>query len=73
MVTARHAGTQLQVTVTDTGRGQADPVQPGDGIGLSNVRERLGALYGGQGSFTLVHDAPGGTHATLSIPFEYAS
>ena len=68
-VTARHEGTLLQVTVTDSGRGDAVPVQPGDGVGLSNVRERLGALYGGHGSFTLVHDAPGGTHATLSIPF----
>jgi len=68
-VTARHEGTLLKVTVTDTGRGDAVPVQPGDGVGLSNVRERLGALYGGHGSFTLVHDAPGGTHATLSIPF----
>jgi sensor histidine kinase YesM len=72
-VVARHEGTQLQVTVTDTGRGDAAavPVQPGNGVGLSNVRERLVALYGAQGSFTLVHGAPGGTHATLSIPFEF--
>jgi Histidine kinase len=74
-VVARHEGTQLQVTVTDTGRGDAAaaPVLPGDGVGLSNVRERLAALYGAQGSFTLVHGAPGGTHATLSIPFEFVS
>jgi sensor histidine kinase YesM len=74
-VTARHLGTQLQVTVTDTGRGGAAAAEgkPGDGVGLSNVRERLGALYGTQGSFSLVQDAPGGTRATLSIPFEFAT
>jgi sensor histidine kinase YesM len=71
-VVARHQDTQLQVTVTDTGRGDAAavPGEPGNGVGLSNVRERLAALYGAQGSFSLVHGTPGGTHATLSIPFE---
>ena len=61
----------LQVTVTDTGRGDAAPVagQPGDGVGLSNVRERLAALYGRAAVYACM-TSPHGTHATLSIPFE---
>ena len=65
-------GDRLAVSVTDTGRGTAAPPagQPGNGVGLSNVRERLAALYGPRGRFTLEESAPRGTRATLSIPFE---
>ena len=41
----------LEVTVTDTGRGS--PSTSGQGVGLSNVRERLAALYGQRAQFTL--------------------
>ena len=71
-VAARHEGDRLTVSVTDTGRGSAEPPagQPGNGVGLSNVRERLAALYGPRGRFTPEESAPRGTRATLSIPFE---
>ncbi len=48
--------TTLTVSVIDTGRGGAAPVagRPGNGVGLANVRERLAALYGARGRFTLV-------------------
>jgi LytS/YehU family sensor histidine kinase len=39
-------------------------------VGLTNVRERLSALYGERGRFLLVDEAPRGTRATLAIPFE---
>ncbi len=58
------------ITVEDTGRGLADaPRGPAGGVGLTNVRERLAALYGTQGQFGLASVAPSGTRATLRIPF----
>ena len=71
-VAAQREGDKLTVSVTDTGRGSAAPApdQPGNGVGLSNVRERLAALYGTHGRFTLAEASPHGTRATLSIPFE---
>jgi signal transduction histidine kinase len=71
-VAAQRDGDRLVVSVTDTGRGNAAPAtsQPGNGVGLSNVRERLVALYGPRGRFTLEEVAPHGTRATLAIPFE---
>ena len=71
-VVSRRDGDEVIVSVTDTGRGSAAPApdQPGNGVGLSNVRERLAALYGTHGRFTLAETSPHGTRATLSIPFE---
>jgi len=71
-VVARREGDQVVISVIDTGRGNVTPAvgQPGDGIGLANVRERLAALYGPHGRFTLAEEKPHGTRATLSIPFE---
>jgi signal transduction histidine kinase len=71
-VAAQQDGDRLTVSVTDTGRGSAAAPagQPGNGVGLSNVRERLAALYGSRGRFTLEESAPHGTRAALAIPFE---
>ncbi len=46
-----------------TSRGQA-----AGGVGLSNLRERIGTLYGGAGSLAIVQNATGGVSATLRIP-----
>ncbi len=71
-VAARRDGGDLTISVIDTGRGSAAPVagRPGNGVGLANVRERLAALYGTRGRFTLAEESPYGTRATLAIPFE---
>jgi LytS/YehU family sensor histidine kinase len=39
-------------------------------VGLTNIRERLAALYGSEGRFTLELAAPRGMRATLSVPLE---
>ena len=70
-VEARRTGDAVLVTVSDTGRGfeEASPAK-GGGVGLSNIRERLAALYGSRGRFTLEPMTPRGARATLALPFE---
>ena len=69
---ARRDGDTLVVSITDTGMGIADGERPaaGHGMGLANLRERLAALYGARGSFTLAAATTRGTVATLAIPYD---
>nr|WP_295769526.1 histidine kinase [Rhodoferax sp.] len=70
----RSEGQYLQVTVTDTGRGlPAQPTTMGGGVGLTNLRERLAALYGVRGRFTLASHAPHGAVATIEVPLQSAA
>ncbi|MEV4415229.1 histidine kinase [Catellatospora sp. NPDC049609] len=66
-VDIRHAGGLLRVTVTDDGRGGADPAR---GSGLSGLRRRLATFDG-----TLaLHSPPGGpTVLTMEIPCALSS
>jgi len=61
------------VTVSDTGCGATESAKSGQGVGLSNVRERLAALYGTRGRFNLEQASPRGMRATLSLPYEPAT
>ncbi len=71
---AAHAGNAVVVTVTDTGRGiRPGAATNGQGVGLTNIRERLAALYGSHGRFTLEAATPRGARATLSLPFEFVT
>jgi hypothetical protein len=68
-----HIGAQavdgrLRLTVADTGRGFGDTV--GNGVGLSNLRERLAALYGESAKLTLEANTPNGVIATIDVPME---
>jgi LytS/YehU family sensor histidine kinase len=69
---AVHEGDALVVRISDSGMGIADGERPaaGHGVGLANLRERLAALYGARGAFTLAAAATRGTVATLAIPFD---
>jgi LytS/YehU family sensor histidine kinase len=69
---ARHADDSVVVTVTDSGLGAGAVNASGQGVGLTNVRERLAALYGPRGRFTLQPASPRGMRATLSLPYEAA-
>jgi len=72
-VCARREGDALTVTVSDTGRGLSPGASTGGaGVGLSNVRERLAALYGSRGRFTLEPNAPHGARAKLALPLDTA-
>jgi LytS/YehU family sensor histidine kinase len=63
---AQQKGASLIVSVIDSGRGFAD--HPGQGMGLTNLRERLKALYGQRSQFTLEAIVPHGAKATIEIP-----
>jgi Histidine kinase len=57
---------KLRVTVTDTGRGFAETL--GSGVGLTNIRERLAALYGDAAKLALEANTPHGVVATIEVP-----
>jgi Histidine kinase len=63
---AKQKDGSLVVSVTDTGHGFAN--HPGQGVGLTNLRERLKALYGQRSRFTLDAILPHGAKATIEIP-----
>ena len=67
-------GDRITIEVKDTGKGLvADATQPGGGVGLSNLRERLAAIYGNNGRFTIESNTPRGVVATIDIPTEAPS
>jgi Histidine kinase len=64
-------GEYLRVRVKDTGKGlDAAPAQAGGGLGLTNLRERLGALYGAKGHFSIIANEPRGVVATIEVPLQ---
>jgi signal transduction histidine kinase len=69
---AHREGDTLLVWVSDDGPGLSATYAAGDGIGLSNVRARLNALYHADASLTLESLPLGGVRATLSIPWRDA-
>ncbi len=62
------ANGKLRLSVIDTGRGFAETV--GSGVGLTNIRERLAALYGDAGKLTLEAREPHGVEAAIEVPRE---
>ena len=67
-ISTRIEGDRLIVTVTDNGRGMSLVKASSDGVGLSNIRERLLALYGGAASLALEDNSPRGVVARISVP-----
>jgi signal transduction histidine kinase len=65
-ISAAEQGERLRVSVADTGEG-VKPTQ-GGGVGLTNIRERLKALYGPSARLVLEENAPRGVIASLEVP-----
>jgi len=65
-------GEWLVVTVADTGVGltldKRDAGEAGTGLGLSNIAQRLQAIYGDAARLQLTQNVPRGCVATLSLP-----
>jgi signal transduction histidine kinase len=72
-VSAHRDHGSLVVTVSDNGPGFDVAATLPEGHGLSNTRERLGALYGAAATLTLEHAPSGGTIATLRVPYHEAA
>lgn len=66
---------RLRVTVADSGLGFAAAgamgTSGGSGVGLSNVRERLAALYGGVAKLSIEANSPSGTIVTIEVPYTF--
>lgn len=65
-ISASLQGGRLRVTVADTGLGIVENAP--QGIGLSNIRDRLRRLYGDAAALILAPNAPAGAHITIEIP-----
>ena len=68
-ISARVTGGALEICVRDDGAGIERAEEQRAGIGLSNTRERLQALYGDAASVTIATAEHRGTEVTLRIPF----
>lgn len=71
-VTVEQLGNKVKITVQDTGIGIANS-SPNKGTGLSNVLERLRALYQAQASLKLSQNSPQGVIVELELPLELPS
>lgn len=70
-IRTERGGEHMRIEIEDDGEGFREPRS--DGIGLTNVRERLKVAYGPAGRFE-IHSAPGeGAKVTLEIPVERRS
>ena len=67
-VRAALADGALIVSVVDTGQGLSSSA--GLGVGLSNIRERLAALYGKTAKLLLEENLPQGLAARILIPYQ---
>lgn len=72
-IVARVVGTKLLLSVADTGRGLSAAGETVGGVGLTNIRERLAALYGDAASLTLEQRPEKGVIATISLPLAGAT
>lgn len=72
-VQAQLNGNLLHLSVADNGLGLDAPAQHGTQLGLSNIRERLQALYGPHASLSLTPSAAGGTQAAVVLPLQNSS
>lgn len=69
-IVARRDGDRLVMTVSDNGPGPAKIAKLDEaGVGLANIRQRLGQLYGTEASLTLAESPSGGTVAQIAMPF----
>jgi hypothetical protein len=68
-IDAARDGESLVLAVRDNGAGERTDAHAGLGIGLTNTRARLAALYGDAASLALRPRSSGGTEVVLRLPF----
>ena len=68
-VSARREGDQLVLTVRDDGPGLPPIGEVSSGVGLSNTRARLAALYCDKASLEVSNAQGGGVVAIVRLPY----
>lgn len=72
-ISARVFDGRLELTVRDDGYGFGPLLQAGEGVGLSNTRERLRTMYGDNADVALNDPAGGGAEVVLTLPLRIRS
>jgi signal transduction histidine kinase len=67
-LTARVVDDAIEIAVRDDGVGLSSMSSGEGGVGLSNIRERLTAIYGNTATLDIQESAPHGVLATIRIP-----
>jgi two-component system LytT family sensor kinase len=73
IITARKHEGRLVLHVLDNGDGQNNTVSNGFGIGMSNTKARLNAMFNGNYDIEITDNAQKGTTVAISVPFEKLS
>lgn len=68
-MSANREGNELVLTVRDDGPGLPKTTDTPGGVGLSNTRARLAALYGGNTSLEIRNAESVGVIATVRLPY----
>jgi two-component system LytT family sensor kinase len=68
-VSASIVGDQLMLVVEDDGSGMRNTDENVEGVGLSNTRKRLEALFGNAGQLTISSEVGRGTRVAIYMPF----
>jgi sensor histidine kinase YesM len=69
VIASHRDGDDLVLEIRDNGAGLPAGGIEREGVGLHNIRERVGQLYGSRARFTLEPAMGGGTIATLRLPY----
>lgn len=70
IITAEQVADRLIIKVIDNGIGLNHKVREGFGIGMSNTRARLDAMFNGDFEVSINENSNQGTTVTISIPFD---
>jgi signal transduction histidine kinase len=70
-IVARRDRSALTIRVSDTGQGFQASL--GTGVGLANIRARLGMLYGPSGELSLHQNMPRGVTAAILVPARFGA
>lgn len=70
IITAKKQGNRLILHVLDNGDGKNNAVSNGFGIGMSNTKARLDAMFNGDYEINITDNDQKGTTVAISVPFE---